>query len=222
MRLIANILSIAFHPLLMVTYGVALAFASTYLAVYPLQMKLLILSGVFLMTAVVPAIFIFLLVKYGNAGDYALTNRRVRTLPYLLYVASIVACAFFLLRMLLPFWLVVILFGTAAVMLIAMGINFRWKISAHMIGIGGLIGGIMGIAQIYALNPWRGHRVSDSRLFGNVPPDSAKAYAGTGLCRFWIRIYRYLYIFIIKLFLFFHLKHLKYEFSYRCKVHKGS
>ena len=71
MRLIANILSIAFHPLLMVTYGVALAFASTYLAVYPLQMKLLILSGVFLMTAVVPAIFIFLLVKYGNAGDYA-------------------------------------------------------------------------------------------------------------------------------------------------------
>ena len=29
MRLIANILSIAFHPLLMVTYGVALAFAST-------------------------------------------------------------------------------------------------------------------------------------------------------------------------------------------------
>ena len=127
MRLIANILSIAFHPLLMVTYGVALAFASTYLAVYPLQMKLLILSGVFLMTAVVPAIFIFLLVKYGNAGDYALTNRRVRTLPYLLYVASIVACAFFLLRMLLPFWLVVILFGTAAVMLIAMGINFPWR-----------------------------------------------------------------------------------------------
>ena len=200
MRLIANILSIAFHPLLMVTYGVALAFASTYLAVYPLQMKLLILSGVFLMTAVVPAIFIFLLVKYGNAGDYALTNRRVRTLPYLLYVASIVACAFFLLRMLLPFWLVVILFGTAAVMLIAMGINFRWKISAHMIGIGGLIGGIMGIAQIYALNPWRGFII--------------------GLFR--IRIYRYLYIFIIKLFLFFHLKHLKYEFSYRCKVHKGS
>ena len=39
MRLIANILSIAFHPLLMVTYGVALAFASTYLAVYPLQMS---------------------------------------------------------------------------------------------------------------------------------------------------------------------------------------
>ena len=172
MRLIANILSIAFHPLLMVTYGVALAFASTYLAVYPLQMKLLILSGVFLMTAVVPAIFIFLLVKYGNAGDYAL----------------IVACAFFLLRMLLPFWLVVILFGTAAVMLIAMGINFRWKISAHMIGIGGLIGGIMGIAQIYALNPWRGFIIGfliagclgTSRLIlqRHTP---AQVYAGFGL-----------------------------------------
>ena len=188
MRLIANILSIAFHPLLMVTYGVALAFASTYLAVYPLQMKLLILSGVFLMTAVVPAIFIFLLVKYGNAGDYALTNRRVRTLPYLLYVASIVACAFFLLRMLLPFWLVVILFGTAAVMLIAMGINFRWKISAHMIGIGGLIGGIMGIAQMYALNPGRGFIIGfliagflgTSRLIlqRHTP---AQVYAGFGL-----------------------------------------
>lgn len=154
MKVLANILSVVFHPLLMVTYGVALAFASTYLAVYPLQMKLLILSGVFLMTAVVPGIFIALLVKYGNGGDLALTNRRVRTLPYLLFVASIVACAFFLLRMLMPFWLVAILFGTAAVMLMAMGINFVWKISAHMIGIGGLLGGVMGVAQLYALNPW--------------------------------------------------------------------
>lgn len=83
MKVLANILSVVFHPLLMVTYGVALAFASTYLAVYPLQMKLLILSGVFLMTAVVPGIFIALLVKYGNGGDLALTNRRVRAVPAL-------------------------------------------------------------------------------------------------------------------------------------------
>ena len=32
MKVLANILSVVFHPLLMVTYGVALAFASTYLA----------------------------------------------------------------------------------------------------------------------------------------------------------------------------------------------
>lgn len=206
MRLIANILSIAFHPLLMVTYGVALAFASTYLAVYPLQMKLLILSGVFLMTAVVPAIFIFLLVKYGNAGDYALTNRRVRTLPYLLYVASIVACAFFLLRMLLPFWLVVILFGTAAVMLIAMGINFRWKISAHMIGIGGLLGGLMGVSQIHLVNPYPAFMavlliaglLGTSRIFlkRHTP---LQVYAGFSLgfmCTFVASMMSYIYLFI--------------------------
>ena len=58
MKAMANILSGLFHPLLMATYGMGLAFMSTYLVIYPLPLKLRILSGVFLMTAALPAVFI--------------------------------------------------------------------------------------------------------------------------------------------------------------------
>ena len=205
MKLAANILSIIFHPLLMITYGVLLALTYTTLAIYPMQLKLWVLAGVFMMTAFVPALFIFLMIKIGKNGDYELTNRTDRTMPYLVYIASVIACVLYLSKMLMPVWVLSLVFGTAVAMLIAMCINFFWKISAHMIGIGGLLGGIMGISRVYLLNPYW-----------------AFIIVLTSLRRIRTGIYKYLYIFIIKLFLFFHLKHKRYEFSNRCKVHKGS
>ncbi len=154
MKLAANILSIIFHPLLMITYGVLLALTYTTLAIYPMQLKLWVLAGVFMMTAFVPALFIFLMIKIGKNGDYELTNRTDRTMPYLIYIASVIACVLYLSKMLMPVWVLSLVFGTAVAMLIAMCINFFWKISAHMIGIGGLLGGIMGISRVYLLNPY--------------------------------------------------------------------
>ena len=154
MKLLAKIFSMAFHPLLMLTYGIALALFGSYLAIYPLKMKLLLISGVFSMTTLLPGAFIYLMVRYGQGVDFAMVNRKVRTLPYLLYISSIIVCSFFLLRMMLPFWLVVVFFAAAALMVITMCINFFWKISAHMIGIGGLMGAIMGYFKMYQLNPW--------------------------------------------------------------------
>ncbi len=154
MKLLAKIFSVIFHPLLMLTYGMILALCGSYLAVYPLKIKFLLVSGVFSMTTLLPGTFIYLMVRYGKGIDFALNNRKVRTLPYLLYISSIVVCAFFLLRMMLPFWLVVVFFAAAALMVVTMCINFFWKISAHMIGIGGLLGAIMGYFKMYQLNPW--------------------------------------------------------------------
>lgn len=156
MRKIANILSTMFHPLLMVTYGIVMALSFSYLAIYPMKIKLILLSGVFLMTAVIPACFIYLMIKGGNGADWELSDRRNRTMPYLIYVGSVIATLFFLFKMMLPFWVLAQLLGTAVAMLLALCINFFWKISAHMIGIGGLLGGLMGISRIYMQNPYWG------------------------------------------------------------------
>ena len=144
MRRVANILSTLFHPLLMVTYGIVMALSFSYLAIFPMKLKLIMLSGVFLMTAVIPALFIYLMVKEKAGADWELSNRKYRTMPYLIYVGSVMAALFFLFKMMLPFWVLAQLFGAAVVMLIALCINFFWKISAHMIGIGGLLGGFPG------------------------------------------------------------------------------
>ena len=103
MKLFSNIISFVFHPLLMVTYGIVLALMFTFLAIYPLPVKLLIAGGTFISTAIVPGLFIFLLVKNGADGDIELSDRKERVVPYLIFITSILVCIFFLYKMLMPF-----------------------------------------------------------------------------------------------------------------------
>ena len=69
MRLFCNVLSALFHPLLMVTYSITLALTGTFLALYPLRMKLLIWGSTFLSTAVLPGLFIYVLIRWGAASE---------------------------------------------------------------------------------------------------------------------------------------------------------
>ena len=108
------------------------------------------------MTAIVPALFIWIMYKTGMAGDLDLTNRKERTLPYIIFAISLLATGFLLYKLRMPVWFLLELFGACAALLIAMLINHYWKISAHMIGVGGLIGGIFGAAQIQMINPYVG------------------------------------------------------------------
>lgn len=153
MRTIANITSVVFHPLLMITYGMILALSYTYLAIYPLSIRGLIMGGVFFSTAFVPGLFIFLMVKTGTAKDLELSDRRERTLPYIILITSNIACLFFLYKMMMPLWILGLLIAAILALVVSMCINFFWKISAHMLGIGGLLGGVMGISQVQMRDP---------------------------------------------------------------------
>jgi membrane-associated phospholipid phosphatase len=188
MKLAANITSIVFHPLLMVTYGVLLALNYTYLAIYPSSLKLYLAGSSFLCTAFIPAMLIWLMIKGGAVVDAELTNKRERAIPYLISIAANMACLFYLFKMQMPFWLLSLFIGICLALFIALLINFIWKISAHAIGIGGLLGAVMGVAQIQMTNPFRlfilillaGGLVCTSRiLLGKHTP--MQAFAGFGL-----------------------------------------
>jgi membrane-associated phospholipid phosphatase len=155
MKWFANITSIVFHPLLMASYGVLLALNYTYLAIYSPTTKLYLAGGSLLCTAIIPGLFILLMIKGGAAGDMELTNKRERTVPYLIFIAANMMCLFYLFRMQMPFWLLSMFIGVCLALFIALFINFVWKISAHAIGIGGLLGAVMGVAQIQMINPFR-------------------------------------------------------------------
>lgn len=195
-----------FHPLLMVTYGTTLALSFTYLAMFPMEMKLWLVCGVFLMTACIPAAFIFLMLKTGGASDADLANRRERILPYLIFICALLSTAYFLYKMMMPHWLIAQLIGASIALFVALLINFVWKISAHAIGIGGLIGGIMGVAQMQMSNPYVGliiafliaGCVGTSRLIlkRHTP---MQVYTGFGLgfiCIFVSSLLSYIYLFI--------------------------
>ncbi|MCD8193304.1 MAG: hypothetical protein LUD74_01910, partial [Tannerellaceae bacterium] len=159
MRLFSNIISTVFHPLLMVTYGIIMALSFTYLAIFPPNVKFLLAGGAFISTAVLPGLFILLMIKSGAASDLELSDRRERVVPYLIIITSLVSCIFFIYKMRLPFWLISIMIGACIALLIALCINFFWKISAHSIGVGGLLGAVMGISRIHMINPYTGFMI---------------------------------------------------------------
>lgn len=154
MRLVANIISIIFHPLLMITYGVILALTFTYLAIYPISAKMLIMGGVFTSSAFIPGLFILMMVKAGSAKDLELTDRRDRLIPYLVMVISNISCLFFMYKMMMPYWMMMLMIAAIVSLVIALCINFYWKISAHLLGIGALLGAVLGICRMQMTNAW--------------------------------------------------------------------
>lgn len=146
MKSIAHLISTIFQPLLMPTYGVMLLFVYTYFGVtYPHQFWLII-TPVALFSFAIPAILIFMLYKIGIVSDLSLKIRRERIYPYLITLVSYSAMIWFYHRMHMPTWFFMIMVSSVAIMIVAIFITLKWKISAHMFGIGGLIGGAMSVS----------------------------------------------------------------------------
>jgi membrane-associated phospholipid phosphatase len=153
MRTFAKLISALFHPLLMLTYGVGMALYCTHLNVLPPELKLAVIGRIFLTSSVIPLLLIALLIRYGFVGDAELTDRSQRYVPYLIFIFGYVAGAVFLQRMHMPFWIITGIAGSATALVIALVINLFWKISAHSIGIGGLLGGAIGGAVLLNIDP---------------------------------------------------------------------
>lgn len=147
MKSIAHLISTIFQPLLMPTYGVMLLFVYTYFGVTYLHQFWLILTPVFLFSFAVPAILIFMLYRMGVISDLSLKVRSERIYPYMITLLSYSVMIWFYYRMHMPLWFLMIMVSSVAIMVVAILITLKWKISAHMFGIGGLIGGAMSVSH---------------------------------------------------------------------------
>jgi membrane-associated phospholipid phosphatase len=188
MRTFANLISALFHPLMMVTYGVGLALSFTYLNVYPLPLRRMVFGVAFFTTSILPSMIIAVLLRTKVVSNAELTNRKERFIPYFIFILAYIACLYYLHRMRMPVWMLTGIAGACGALIMAVGINFFWKISAHCIGIGGLIGGVMGVAFVLQTNICFGFAtliliaglVGTSRLYlGRHTP--AQVYAGFAL-----------------------------------------
>ncbi|NLX66725.1 MAG: hypothetical protein GXZ19_08175 [Bacteroidales bacterium] len=146
MKSIAHLISTIFQPLMMPIYGVMLLFVYTYFGVTYLQQFWLILTPVALFSFAIPAILILMLYKMGVVSDLSLKKRHERIYPYLITLISYSVMIFFYYKMRMPTWFLMIMASSVAIMVLAILITLRWKISAHMFGIGGVIGTAMSVS----------------------------------------------------------------------------
>lgn len=149
----AQLLSDLFSPLLVPTYGMALAMWITPLRTVPEGARLLSTLIVAVITGLVPLLTIALLKHFKLVSDNSISRRNQRPLPMSVAIVCYTAAGFVLGMLGAPLWLKMFFWGAAAATLIALLITFRWKISAHATALGGLTGmmlrmAVMGIADV--------------------------------------------------------------------------
>lgn len=139
MTWISHFLSVVLSPVLVPTYGIIAVFMLSMFSYAPAASKWIITGIVFTLTGVLPSAAIFLLTRFGDVKDVALTRRSDRLYPYIITAACLLACGVYLRRSGLPEWVGDFYIGAAIATAVNLLVNFRWKISAHGAGIGGLI-----------------------------------------------------------------------------------
>jgi hypothetical protein len=146
---LAKTISILFHPLLFPSYFTLLIFnLNNYISLLiPAGAKFVIFSMIFITTFIFPAIFILIIKRKGLIKSLQMESREERVYPYTI-AAIFNFSAFYMIKQIqIPEEYYLLLLGSGALILICLVINFNTKISAHMVGAGGLTGALIGISM---------------------------------------------------------------------------
>lgn len=134
----ARAVSALTFPLLMPTYAVLMVFLLSFMNMYDAKILVTVAIVTFLVTAIMPAIAIYILYQLGAVTDPALNKRTERLIPFVVTILAYLATAIYYTRIHAPHWMSAFMFGASIALAIALAINLKWKISGHTMGMGGL------------------------------------------------------------------------------------
>ena len=159
LNIVARILGGIFYPLWIPTYGMLLyCLTLRSLPLYTptplLPYMLIALLGTLFFTGIVPYVAILILIRRKQVTDLYISNPQERTSPYLYTLCSFGFWCYFLYAVMhIPSFFLYSAIGATVALGLVMVINKRWKISAHLTGFGGLIGGILSWFLYYRQMP---------------------------------------------------------------------
>lgn len=154
-HILAHIISIVLHPFFMAIYGVALLFVYTDFQYIFAHQITKFMGPVVIFSFMIPALSIYFFKRSGYITDYSLQKKEERFLPFLVTFFSYFVLFFYFLKAGLYSWFLAALLVPLILLIICSIINIRWKISAHMAGIGGLIGTVFSVCyNIKGQNPY--------------------------------------------------------------------
>jgi hypothetical protein len=132
----------------MPTYGFLLIFSTkNYIATFtPFNLKVIILLITFVFTFVLPTINAVILLKMGRIKSLEMESTRERIIPYISTSLYFFSLYYLFTTAQFPPVFVILILGAGISIVLTWIVNFKWKISAHAVGIGGIIGATMGIS----------------------------------------------------------------------------
>ena len=86
------------------------------------------------------------MIQRGWIRSFEMEKKEERLVPFITNAFLMLVSYYLLRRLMVPKIYYLLMLGAAASVVIAIIINFKWKISIHMIGIGGILGTFFGMS----------------------------------------------------------------------------
>ena len=150
---VARITSIVFTPFSIPFLAFLVLFLFSYLRIMPILYKGIVLGIVYCFTILTPTITIFLFRKINGFDRQELSERTKRYIPILLTIISYVFCLLMMRKLNIPWYMTGIIFVSLVISIICILVNLKWKLSEHMAGMGGIIGGLVSFSALFSYNP---------------------------------------------------------------------
>ena len=150
---VARVTSIVFTPFSIPFLAFLVLFLFSYLRIMPILYKGIVLGIVYCFTILTPTITIFLFRKINGFARQELSERKKRYVPILLTIISYVFCMLMMRKLNIPWYMTGIIFVSLVISIICILVNLKWKLSEHMAGMGGIIGGLVSFSALFSYNP---------------------------------------------------------------------
>ncbi|WP_439181881.1 PAP2 family protein [Carboxylicivirga taeanensis] len=156
MRFLSTAISTVLHPMLIPTLGLFLIFnLGGHFTYLPIDHKRVIYLIIFLSTCALPLSLVPLFMLLGVIKSVHMRDRKERILPTVLTGIFYCLGYFFLSRIpIVPSFIQGFMLATIIAISIALLITLFWKISMHMIGIGGLTGALLALSFRFGIDIW--------------------------------------------------------------------
>ncbi len=147
---LANAISYVFHPLFAAAYGFSIIlFTDNYFSYFfNLRIKLLLLAITLSFTCFLPIFNLYILKRFKLISSLYLEDGKERTFPYIITSLFYLGMAYLIKDFQIPGIFISFLLAAALCIFLTAVINLKWKISAHMMGIGGLSGSVLAVSLI--------------------------------------------------------------------------
>jgi len=138
----------------MPTYALVIIFQlNTYIAyATPGEAKIGLYLVVIFNTLIMPVVISYLLITKGYIKSFEMQKRQERMIPFICNLVLMMLTYYMMRQIVLPSIFYSMLLGAAASVAIAIFINLKWKISIHMIGIGGIAGALFGMSTFVSVD----------------------------------------------------------------------
>ena len=150
---VARVTSIVFTPFSIPFLAFLVLFLFSYLRIMPILYKGIVLGIVYCFTILTPTITIFLFRKINGFARQELSERKKRYVPILLTIISYGFCLLMMRKLNIPWYMTGIIFVSLVISIICILVNLKWKLSEHMAGMGGIIGGLVSFSALFSYNP---------------------------------------------------------------------